>query len=100
MDDPGYAIGWSTLALINAGLAQARRRSGVRGIDIFGLQLARTWLNLLKSTSISQNAPSLAKRARLRSRLSCSEAGSLRSSDWEAPPTLQRSGFDFGEGNA
>ncbi|MBE0536679.1 MAG: hypothetical protein IH624_13515 [Phycisphaerae bacterium] len=25
----GYAIGWGTLALINAGLAQAKRRSGL-----------------------------------------------------------------------
>jgi hypothetical protein len=27
--EPGYAVGWGTLALINAGLAQAKRRSGL-----------------------------------------------------------------------
>ncbi len=27
--DPGYAIGWGTLALINAGLAQGKGRSGL-----------------------------------------------------------------------
>lgn len=27
--DADYAIGWGTLALINAGLAQAKRRSGL-----------------------------------------------------------------------
>jgi hypothetical protein len=27
--DPGYAIGWGTLALINAGLAQSKGRSGL-----------------------------------------------------------------------
>jgi hypothetical protein len=27
--DPGYAIGWGTLALINAGLAQSKDRSGL-----------------------------------------------------------------------
>jgi len=26
---PGYAVGWGTLALINAGLAQAKNRSGL-----------------------------------------------------------------------
>jgi hypothetical protein len=26
--DPGYYVGWGTLALINAGLAQAKGRSG------------------------------------------------------------------------
>jgi len=26
--DPGYVVGWGTLALINAGLAQAKGRSG------------------------------------------------------------------------
>jgi len=26
---PGYAIGWGTLALINAGLAQGKNRSGL-----------------------------------------------------------------------
>lgn len=26
---PGYAIGWGTLSLINAGLAQAKNRSGL-----------------------------------------------------------------------
>ncbi len=25
---PGYAVGWGTLALINAGLAQGKNRSG------------------------------------------------------------------------
>jgi hypothetical protein len=29
MNDPGYYVGWGTLALINAGLAQAKRRSGL-----------------------------------------------------------------------
>ena len=29
MRDSGYAVGWGTLALINAGLAQSRRRSGL-----------------------------------------------------------------------
>jgi hypothetical protein len=28
-EQSGYAIGWGTLALINAGLAQAKRRSGL-----------------------------------------------------------------------
>ena len=27
--DPGYIVGWGTLALINAGLAQGKRRSGL-----------------------------------------------------------------------
>ena len=26
---PGYAVGWGTLALINAGLAQSKGRSGL-----------------------------------------------------------------------
>ena len=29
MDNSGYAIGWGTLALINAGLAQSKNRSGL-----------------------------------------------------------------------
>jgi hypothetical protein len=28
-DVPGYAVGWGTLALINAGLAQGKNRSGL-----------------------------------------------------------------------
>ena len=28
MEDSGYAVGWGTLALINAGLAPSRKRSG------------------------------------------------------------------------
>ncbi len=28
-DAPGYAVGWGTLALINAGLAQGKNRSGL-----------------------------------------------------------------------
>jgi hypothetical protein len=27
--NPGYAVGWFTLALINAGLAQSKNRSGL-----------------------------------------------------------------------
>ncbi|GIX03679.1 MAG: hypothetical protein KatS3mg113_0685 [Planctomycetaceae bacterium] len=27
--EPGYAVGWMTLALINAGLAQSKNRSGL-----------------------------------------------------------------------
>jgi len=27
--EPGYYVGWGTLALINAGLAQAKQRSGL-----------------------------------------------------------------------
>lgn len=27
--DTGYVVGWGTLALINAGLAQSKRRSGL-----------------------------------------------------------------------
>jgi hypothetical protein len=27
--DPGYYVGWGTLSLINAGLAQTKRRSGL-----------------------------------------------------------------------
>lgn len=27
--DPGYYVGWGTLALINAGLAQSKNRSGL-----------------------------------------------------------------------
>jgi hypothetical protein len=27
--EPGYAVGWFTLALINAGLAQSKNRSGL-----------------------------------------------------------------------
>ncbi len=27
--DPGYFVGWGTLALINAGLAQGKNRSGL-----------------------------------------------------------------------
>ncbi|MEW6252391.1 MAG: hypothetical protein AB1716_17265 [Planctomycetota bacterium] len=27
--EPGYAVGWGTLALINAGLAQGKNRSGL-----------------------------------------------------------------------
>jgi hypothetical protein len=30
MESPGYAVGWLTLSLINAGLAQAKGRSGLR----------------------------------------------------------------------
>ena len=26
---PGYAIGWGTLAMINAGIAQSKKRSGL-----------------------------------------------------------------------
>jgi hypothetical protein len=29
MDGQGYAVGWGTLSLINAGLAQAKGRSGL-----------------------------------------------------------------------
>ena len=29
MHEPGYAVGWGTLALINAGLAQSKNRSGL-----------------------------------------------------------------------
>lgn len=29
MQTPGYAVGWGTLALINAGLAQVKGRSGL-----------------------------------------------------------------------
>lgn len=27
--DPGYAVGWMTLSLLNAGLAQSKNRSGL-----------------------------------------------------------------------
>ena len=29
MNDPGFFVGWGTLSLINAGLAQAKGRSGL-----------------------------------------------------------------------
>lgn len=29
MDNPGYFVGWGTLSLINAGLAQSKGRSGL-----------------------------------------------------------------------
>ena len=29
MNDPGYFVGWGTLSLINAGLAQSKGRSGL-----------------------------------------------------------------------
>lgn len=29
MDAPQYAVGWTTLALINAGIAQGKARSGL-----------------------------------------------------------------------
>lgn len=29
MEDSGYFAGWGTLALLNAGLAQSKRRSGM-----------------------------------------------------------------------
>lgn len=29
MDNTGYAVGWGSLALINAGLAQGKNRSGL-----------------------------------------------------------------------
>ncbi|MFH1278236.1 MAG: hypothetical protein ABIK65_07650 [Candidatus Eisenbacteria bacterium] len=29
LQDPGYVVGWGTLALINAGLAQGKNRSGL-----------------------------------------------------------------------
>ncbi len=30
MDDPsGYAVGWFTLAMVNAGIAQGKNRSGI-----------------------------------------------------------------------
>lgn len=29
IQEPGYALGWGTLALINAGLAQSKNRSGI-----------------------------------------------------------------------
>jgi hypothetical protein len=28
-DAPGYAVGWGTLALLNAGVAQGKNRSGL-----------------------------------------------------------------------
>jgi len=28
-EDPGYYVGWFTLAMINAGLAQSKNRSGL-----------------------------------------------------------------------
>jgi hypothetical protein len=29
LTDPGYYVGWGTLALLNAGLAQSKKRSGL-----------------------------------------------------------------------
>jgi hypothetical protein len=29
LTDPGYYVGWGTLSLINAGLAQTKNRSGI-----------------------------------------------------------------------
>jgi hypothetical protein len=29
LSDPGYFVGWGTLSLINAGLAQTKNRSGI-----------------------------------------------------------------------
>ncbi|HEY4879420.1 MAG TPA: hypothetical protein VIH97_09875 [Candidatus Acidoferrales bacterium] len=29
LSDPGYYVGWGTLSLINAGLAQTKNRSGL-----------------------------------------------------------------------
>lgn len=29
LSDPGYFVGWGTLSLINAGLAQTKNRSGL-----------------------------------------------------------------------
>jgi hypothetical protein len=29
LNDPGYVVGWGTLSLINAGLAQTKNRSGI-----------------------------------------------------------------------
>ncbi len=29
IDEPGYFVGWGTLALINAGIAQGKNRSGL-----------------------------------------------------------------------
>ena len=29
IDEPGYYIGWGTLAMINAGIAQGKNRSGL-----------------------------------------------------------------------
>jgi hypothetical protein len=29
LSDPGYYVGWGTLSLINAGLAQTKNRSGI-----------------------------------------------------------------------
>lgn len=29
MHEPAYAVGWGTLALLNAGLAQSKRQSGL-----------------------------------------------------------------------
>jgi len=29
MNNPGFVVGWGTLALINAGLAQGKNRSGL-----------------------------------------------------------------------
>ena len=37
MNDPGFFVGWGTLSLINAGLAQSKGRSGLlwwSGIEI------------------------------------------------------------------
>lgn len=36
---PSYAVGWGTLALINAGLAQGKNRSGLAGLAWFLLSL-------------------------------------------------------------
>jgi hypothetical protein len=34
VEQSNYAVGWGTLALIDAGLAQSRRRSGGRSIAL------------------------------------------------------------------
>ena len=46
MDDaPQYAIGWGTLMLINAGLAQSKNRSGLAwGLASFFLGPAATFI--------------------------------------------------------
>ncbi|MFQ5411637.1 MAG: hypothetical protein ACE5EC_05045 [Phycisphaerae bacterium] len=29
IDEPGYVVGWGTLAMLNAGIAQGKNRSGL-----------------------------------------------------------------------
>ena len=63
-----YAIGWGTLALINAGLAQGKRRSGL-GWFLASLLLGPHRDVPHRVSSIPRQGPRDSRRSALRSRV-------------------------------